>query len=344
MSKLDVYRQVALYSIQHHRNLEVLNYAGHTDELAEYSPSWIPRWDSNIFENPLSPFLYNAAQRLPPMLRASTDLNCLIVQGLNMGSVERVSTVLRYQDEQSLKDSTAIGCAEDSLLTLSRMMALDRVRRLLGSSNAEERTAMNLGEHVADFSAYLLPIIKEFKQDGYIAVETTWCDICKEFIAYHSKATMKPSMSYTCQICEVGSYDICEKCYVDGKKCKDPDHILELKILPSIWCPFTADIVSKLETRAADGDGNRFYGIANTSYRRRKFMATARGWQGVGSRSIKAGDVLVVLFGSRVPFLLRKSGGSYRLISNCYIHGLMDGEAIEMWKDGQLEAEDFHIQ
>jgi hypothetical protein len=38
------------------------------------------------------------------------------------------------------------------------------------------------------------------------------------------------------------------------------------------------------------------------------------------------GDVIAVLLGGTVPFLLREDGHNYRLIGDCYVHGIMDGE------------------
>jgi hypothetical protein len=45
-----------------------------------------------------------------------------------------------------------------------------------------------------------------------------------------------------------------------------------------------------------------------------------------------AGDVICVIKGARMPFILRptsaigESPGYYRLVGCCYIHGVMDGE------------------
>jgi hypothetical protein len=48
------------------------------------------------------------------------------------------------------------------------------------------------------------------------------------------------------------------------------------------------------------------------------------------------GDVIAILLGFSVPFVLRRvngcAGGSadeYKLVGHCYVHGIMDGELIE---------------
>jgi hypothetical protein len=55
-------------------------------------------------------------------------------------------------------------------------------------------------------------------------------------------------------------------------------------------------------------------------------------------RLIEVGDVCCIIFGSTVPFLLTpEQDGRHKLISDCYIHGVMDGELME-----QFEKNDFH--
>lgn len=45
----------------------------------------------------------------------------------------------------------------------------------------------------------------------------------------------------------------------------------------------------------------------------------------------RVGDEVCVLFGMEVPFILRPVPGSssleYELVGECYVHGMMDGEA-----------------
>lgn len=47
-------------------------------------------------------------------------------------------------------------------------------------------------------------------------------------------------------------------------------------------------------------------------------------------------------FWSRNAFHLRPTNtkSHYRLVSGCYIHGIMRGEAIRWWKDGLLIEQD----
>lgn len=61
-----------------------------------------------------------------------------------------------------------------------------------------------------------------------------------------------------------------------------------------------------------------------------KFVVTKRHDVGIVPPTARKGDVVFVIDGGVVPFLLRKEeafGGSFSLVGECYIHGLMLGEA-----------------
>jgi hypothetical protein len=76
----------------------------------------------------------------------------------------------------------------------------------------------------------------------------------------------------------------------------------------------------------------------------RRFFATAAGYFGLGPAAITGENIFCcILFGATVPFLLQKHGDVYRLVGEAYVHGVMDGEAIEMWKRGELEEVDIQL-
>lgn len=52
------------------------------------------------------------------------------------------------------------------------------------------------------------------------------------------------------------------------------------------------------------------------------------------------GNLVTVLLGGQVPFILSKQE-KFRLVGECYVHGLMDGEAFS--EDG-VEIDEFHIK
>ncbi|KAL8708988.1 MAG: hypothetical protein Q9220_006197 [cf. Caloplaca sp. 1 TL-2023] len=109
--------------------------------------------------------------------------------------------------------------------------------------------------------------------------------------------------------------------------------------------------IMELEDAAYEEKIEAFYPYMNITLRMRLFR-TDDGLLGMGPRSTQAGDEAWILQGARVPFVLRPCGesGQYRLIGQSYVHGMMQGEAIEaaqlqrtklkeagsIWKDVEL--------
>ena len=63
----------------------------------------------------------------------------------------------------------------------------------------------------------------------------------------------------------------------------------------------------------------------------RKFCLTERGYVGLVMNQVLPDDLVYVLYGAAVPFVLRPAEdqpGSYRIVGDCYIHGIMKGEAV----------------
>jgi hypothetical protein len=64
-----------------------------------------------------------------------------------------------------------------------------------------------------------------------------------------------------------------------------------------------------------------------------------------------SGDVVVVLFGGKVPFVLRRvyearDGEQWRLVGECYVDGVMFGEVLDRRngdgdEEGEMEMKDW---
>ncbi|OCL05501.1 hypothetical protein AOQ84DRAFT_390829 [Glonium stellatum] len=76
----------------------------------------------------------------------------------------------------------------------------------------------------------------------------------------------------------------------------------------------------------------------------RKLFITSKGHLGLGPGALEEGDVVCILFGGIVPFILRRSDdGSWLLVGECYIRGFMQGEVVTEWRDGKLSSYVFRL-
>jgi hypothetical protein len=88
-----------------------------------------------------------------------------------------------------------------------------------------------------------------------------------------------------------------------------------------------------------EGDATRiFYGLM-----RNVVFTTSTGHFGTGDDTVEPGDLVCVLFGGNTPFILREIDNHYILVGECYVHGMMHGEAMAMLESGEVEEEWFEL-
>ena len=65
-----------------------------------------------------------------------------------------------------------------------------------------------------------------------------------------------------------------------------------------------------------------------------RFFITNTGVPALGPLDTQPGDVLAIIPGGKVPYVLRKRldselEGSYTFVGECYVHGVMDGQLLQ---------------
>lgn len=88
------------------------------------------------------------------------------------------------------------------------------------------------------------------------------------------------------------------------------------------------DIAPELRELARSGTPYKWSHEATLVARYRRLGVTESGYYLLGPDIMQAGDVVVVLHGGRTPFVLRPKDGGWTLLGECYMHGMMDGEAM----------------
>jgi len=71
----------------------------------------------------------------------------------------------------------------------------------------------------------------------------------------------------------------------------------------------------------------------------RRLICIAKGFLGLATPIAKEGDVVCLLYGGAVPFILRPEGQHYLLVGDCYVHEVVDGEALEFPGATDIEFE-----
>ncbi|KAL9119214.1 MAG: hypothetical protein Q9187_004237 [Circinaria calcarea] len=68
----------------------------------------------------------------------------------------------------------------------------------------------------------------------------------------------------------------------------------------------------------------------------RKLVRTKKGYIGLASDVVRVNDLVVLCEGGKLPLVVRKDGQVHKFVSDCYIHGIMNGEAFEERKCGRM--------
>jgi hypothetical protein len=64
---------------------------------------------------------------------------------------------------------------------------------------------------------------------------------------------------------------------------------------------------------------------------------------GLVSEITQSEDVVCVVFGGHLPFVVRPAGEHYRFTGQCYVHDIMNGEALEEMAAGNFTHEWFPL-
>lgn len=74
----------------------------------------------------------------------------------------------------------------------------------------------------------------------------------------------------------------------------------------------------------------------------RRMMMTEEGYVGMAHAQSRIGDSIALLQGASVPIILRPCDGSYKVIGEAYVHGLMEGE---FWRaQDESTMKEFHLK
>ncbi|PVH81059.1 hypothetical protein DL98DRAFT_514960 [Cadophora sp. DSE1049] len=103
---------------------------------------------------------------------------------------------------------------------------------------------------------------------------------------------------------------------------------------------FTAEELGDITRDMIRGDAL----FESSAFPRKMAISQEMDYVGMVPKGARVGDLLVLLWGAEVPFVLRERLGmdgvmEYQIVGECYVHGVMDGEGV----NGNYEEQDFVI-
>ena len=356
--------RVTLRSIEQYESLETLNYAWKVrrelfstlDHLSPQSspadtkayPSWVPQWDA-VINNRRAHFrayLYNACLNLKPVMRkCAAAANSIILRGVFVDTVKETNVALRTDgsfNNQTFLEGSRWRSSEDDMVSLSRILAQDHKHHIAGKLQdvdaLHERATANIQEHFANFAAYVCKILERGRTGVFVSLIRVACHVCDKAITRLDQNARASADGTELPDGVTWAHSI------SARNATPPVSGVSIPSIPSGRETSKGSGVRTRTARTSDwrklapnGVAAEFALAARSAFDRRSAFSTAQGLTGMCPLLVMPSDIVVVLFGGRTPYILRKTADHYRLVSDCYVYGIMDGEAVRMWQDGDLD-------
>jgi hypothetical protein len=122
-----------------------------------------------------------------------------------------------------------------------------------------------------------------------------------------------------------------DRCLADGAAWFTERGVRNIKVDPAV-----------LEA-SSSGNSSDWRRNAASATSHRKFARTSNGYYSLCSSIVEAGDFIVIFFGGKTPYCIRPRADSFVFLGECYVHGLMHGEAMTMLKEGVIAQQTFKL-
>ncbi|KAL8366142.1 hypothetical protein RB595_004760 [Gaeumannomyces hyphopodioides] len=312
ISEYELWKHVAIKVISESQNLSLLSSVQYDTDSFEARfmfpggrnpkqplPSWVPNWNV-AHRATLAPWDHNdqfaAAKNFPLHLGSPIGSNNLLVEGIQTGIIGKCYGTGWHQAVTALLEEEAMGgffASDGGLRLLARTLTAGR--NAYGSLTTADSGGDSDG-CLADLAAYILDCAENERERP-----RKW--------PAHSKSRWARR--------QTKSYGIFEQ---------------------------HPRLKEELEKLTEGGNTSQFCSAVDSMGARRRLFITLNGYFGFGPDSLNEGDVVCVLSGADLPFVLRPVSQDsenteqlrlnelpqvdhYLLVGECYIEGLMNGEA-----------------
>jgi hypothetical protein len=309
-SPLDVYKDLARQCIldSRWRILHLVTRYFH-DEVSDSSsewPSWVPDW-RNVGEpcfGGLASEKTRTATGMESVLRLDPDGRSLYIKGIRHD--DRVKTCLSYE-----VGTTNLG----EFITRARALFNNENRGgFTESAHFPIRDGIVVPGHTVGMGAMIKTVLphssaQNFKLGEHHLAAALVLGCISPISPLRSLA--QPWLSKW-DIWDIWEPYMCYKRYIYENHA---DQLRKVKDAESF----------QFEKRLAD-----VYALAvHDAAQGRCLFVTEKGFMGMGPARMQAGDVVTIFCGAETPFILRPLGDKFRIVGECYIPGLMNGEALE---------------
>ncbi|KAK4445233.1 HET-domain-containing protein [Podospora aff. communis PSN243] len=307
----DVYASFARLTIEQTKSLEILRMVAPPKPTSTLSlPSWIPDFTTPHELCSLGSVPHRASGTTTPTVSFPSSSSSITTRGLLIDTIDGLGCEWSNGWPASTCLPSPPSAQRNPYGTFSG--AKDALWRTLVSNRSVYTTALE-----EDYSLLLsVPAIDKAAKSG-THLSPDLLDLAKSHLLSYCVRAFEGNKEFTLAGHKLGDFFDVEP---------DFERIGSKEVLPSLRHALNAR------------DRINLY--------RRLFTTAECGFVGVGMQEVKKGDVVAVLYGFSMPVVLRGDGegkGRWRVVGECYVHGLMEGEGLGMLERGEAGERDFEI-
>lgn len=116
-------------------------------------------------------------------------------------------------------------------------------------------------------------------------------------------------------------------------------HVEQAASGPHLTDDATQELIDALRHSSAGGEPDKYAALARNFGFNRAFIITTGGRMGIGPSDSRAGDTMAVILGGGVPYVLRPEGEHFLFVGESYVQDFMDGQALELCRQGKGQEE-----
>ncbi|KAF5975672.1 heterokaryon incompatibility protein 6, OR allele [Fusarium bulbicola] len=299
ISPVDAYRNFVLWEIQNNRSLRVLGTSSRTTNRYR-SPSWVPNFHKlDPIESLTGPLFsssgMDASVGLPMEVRESHDGTTLYIKG---------SVV-------------------DTIHTVGKNSFEDKSTRLSQYHQEDERIS------VYDQLQVNRGMVEEARDIWLEATKGLARDLGPAPESHIFTTKMKDGMTLPLGPVSPGWDSFLRVLFGDISVGGKYSMFIKEISTSFLRLALAEDLLPKQYFKGEEAFAIKALGFFTTIARSRRFARTDMGLVGYVPMRARRGDLVVILYGSKVPFVVREKGhGKYSLVGECYMDGIMRGEGI----------------
>ena len=353
----DVYQNVALAILQETRDLGILETSRGATKLRGTLPSWVPDWSDSsylglsITHEEIKQFKNFGSKRIRSFVAK-------ILQSQGFEASEKTVTRLLEEpaptaDEDGESDNTSNILFAASKHSKSPPPRLNCTGALCLSGHIIDKVAhvgraalkMTVKPQNMDNVTSLSDKLEMFSHQiseiaDYVRVLQEWDEIALKTQTARYPTGETQTAAYWQTLCAgdyPGSFEEVEAAFAVWRKGLQGARFTN-KI--NIFGTKTADFMALLGLGiggAVTRGRTRTFGSMTEAIWQRRLVRTVNGYLGLVPAESQAGDIIAILQGGQLPFVLRSRGGTWELIGASYIHGVMQGEAFDEMLCGEVQ-------